>query len=169
MGDGSATMRAFYLTLCCLFLGFGPTLIAEETRIAELDQFWAKVSKAVNEGDFESYRETCHEEAVLVTGVKKTSYPLAQALSRWKTEFDDTKAGKMDASVTFRFSHRYGDETTAHEAGMFLYSSQMEGGEKSEEYIHFEGLLVKKDGRWLMLMEYQKSVGTKAEWDALKP
>ena len=28
-------------------------------------------------------------------------------------------------------------------------------------------LLVKKDGKWLLVMEHQKSAGTKADWDAL--
>ena len=30
-------------------------------------------------------------------------------------------------------------------------------------------LLLKKDGKWKIIMEYQKSRGTKEEWDALKP
>ncbi|MFC0017909.1 hypothetical protein [Roseibacillus persicicus] len=140
----------------------------EDPRFTELDAFWAKVSLAVKEGDFESYSETCHPEAVLVSGTKETSYPLAQALVRWKEEFDNTRAGKVKASVEFRFGHRYGDESTAHESGMFLYTSQNPGEEAKHEFIHFEGLLIKKEGQWLMLMEYQKSRGTEAEWDALE-
>ena len=33
--------------------------------------------------------------------------------------------------------------------------------------VHFEGLLVRKDG-WLMVMEYQKSSATFEEWEAAK-
>ncbi len=37
----------------------------------------------------------------------------------------------------------------------------------SEQFIHFDALLVKKDG-WLMMMEYQKTPASKEEWDALE-
>ena len=40
-------------------------------------------------------------------------------------------------------------------------------GKRTQEYIHFEGLHVKREGSWQILMEYQKSKATKEEWDAL--
>ena len=74
----------------------------------------------------------------------------------------------MKASVEFRFSQRLGDHTTAHETGIFLYTSQAPGEEPKKEYVHFEGLLTKKPDGWKILMEYQKSSATEAEWDQLK-
>ncbi|NIP97354.1 MAG: hypothetical protein GWO24_29525 [Akkermansiaceae bacterium] len=103
----------------------------------------------------------------MVTGSQKTSYPLSKALAGWKQGFDDTKSGKMTASVEFRFSQRLGDETTAHETGIFRYSTVDADGQSREEYVHFEGLLVKK-GRWKILMEYQKESATREQWEALK-
>lgn len=142
-----------------------PAAPGDTARLKELDAFWSKVSRTVREGDFEGYKETCHAEGVLVTGIKKTSQPLSKALERWQQEFADTKAGKMKASVEFRFSQRLGDETTAHETGIFLYSTGEDPARK--EYIHFEVLLVKRDG-WKTLMEFQKSKATREEWEALK-
>lgn len=142
-----------------------PAAPGDTARLKELDAFWSKVSRTVREGDFEGYKETCHAEGVLVTGIKKTSQPLSKALERWQQEFADTKAGKMKASVEFRFSQRLGDETTAHETGIFLYSPGDDPARK--EYIHFEVLLVKRDG-WKTLMEFQKSKATREEWEALK-
>ena len=81
-----------------------PASADDGKRTQELDQFWAEVSRTVKEGDFEGYEATCHEEGVLVSGAKKECYPLSRALARWKKGFEDTKAGKMKASVTFRFS-----------------------------------------------------------------
>ena len=139
----------------------------EPARLKELDAYWAEVSRAVGTGDFAAYEATCHPEGVLVSGSKKTSSPLADALKRWKKEFDATKSGEMKASVEFKFSQRLGDATTAHETGMFLYSATGADGKETREYIHFEGLLVKRDGRWKIVMEYQKSKGTRAEFEAL--
>ena len=51
---------------------------------------------------------------------------------------------------------------------MFLYSTVDADGNSTQAYIHFEALLIKR-GTWKIMMEYQKSVGTKQEWDALDP
>lgn len=140
----------------------------EETRLAELDAYWAEVSRSVKAGDFAGYRATCHPEGILVSGMSRKSYPLTQALTRWKQGFTDTKAGKMKASVEFRFSQRFGDPTTAHETGIFLYKSTNAEGKESADYIHFEGLLTKTENGWKILMEYQKSKATKNAWDKLR-
>jgi ketosteroid isomerase-like protein len=153
----------FVLPLCLLAEEPG----TETDRLKQLDAYWAEVSRSVGAGDFSAYEATCHPEGVLVSGSKKTSSPLADALKRWKKEFDATKSGEMKASVEFKFSQRLGDATTAHETGMFLYTSVGPDGKETREYIHFEGLLVKRDGRWKIMMEFQKSKGTRAEYEAL--
>lgn len=138
----------------------------EAKRISELDAYWDEVSRAVAAGDFDAYAATCHADGVLVSGAKKTSYPLAEALERWKPGFGDTADGKVKASVEFRFSQRFGDGSSAHETGMFLYSTVDAEGKSTKAYIHFEALLI-KHGSWKIMMEYQKSEGDKDEWDAL--
>lgn len=139
---------------------------SENLRLEALNNYWSEVSRAVNEGDFEAYSATCHTKATLVAGIGEKAYPLSKALARWKKEFDATKAGIRKSSVEFRFSQRLGDEDAAHETGIFLYSYE-QGGEKGSDYINFEALLV-KEGTWKIMMEYQKSLATKEEWDKLK-
>lgn len=141
---------------------------ADQSRLAELDAYWAEVSRAVKAGDFDAYQASCHSEGVLVSGSKQMSQPLATALARWEKEFIDTREGKMQAAVEFRFSNRVGDATTAHEAGIFRYVAQPSGGQPKVEYIHFEGLLVKRPGGWKILMENQKGPATEEAWEALK-
>jgi len=138
----------------------------DQARTAELDQFWNEVSRTIAEGDFEAYAATFHEKATLVSGIGDKAYPIATALSGWKKEFDDTKAGLRKSAVAFRFDRRLGDPTTAYESGIFFYSFE-QNGEKNGYYIHFDGLLI-KDGTWKMMLEYQKSRASKEEWDALK-
>lgn len=140
----------------------------EAARLEELDAYWAEVSRAVGEGDFEAYAATCHADGVLVSGSKKTSEPLASALKRWKTEFDQTKAGTMKARVDFRLNQRWGCPTTAHEVGMFRYAQKVGEGEERVEFIHLRALLTKKDGKWQILMENHEGRGLKEEWEELK-
>jgi hypothetical protein len=73
----------------------------------------------------------------------------------------------MKASVEFRFSKRISDPSTAHETGIFLYSSGDSGEKPKKEYIHFQALLVKTKGGWKIMMEYQKSKASQVEWNKL--
>ncbi|MBO6571460.1 MAG: nuclear transport factor 2 family protein [Balneola sp.] len=135
---------------------------------SELTKFWEEASRAVQDGDFKGYADTFHKDAVLVNGIAGNSYPISNALEGWKKGFEDTKAGKMKASVEFRFSERFYSETTAYETGIFKYSSQNKGEEQSTVYIHFEALLTKASGEWKLLMEHQVSVATEDEWNSIK-
>lgn len=143
----------------------------DSLRLIELDTFWSKVSRTVRDGDFEGYKATYHEDAVVVftTGENKASKSIAVALANWKQDFIDTKSGRTQNSVEFRFSQRVGDETTAHETGIFAFqSNDGTGNINPKQFIHFNALLVKKGNTWLMVMEYQKSRATKEEWELLE-
>lgn len=143
----------------------------DSLRIAELDTYWKALSKTVRDGNFQGYSNGYHPDAVVIfaTGKNKSSVPLAKALAGWKQGFDDTKQGKIKANVEFRFSQRIGDDTTAHETGIFNYwTSDKDGSNKQQFLIHFEMLLVKKDGKWLGVMEYQQQEATQEEWKALE-
>lgn len=133
---------------------------------AELDAYWTELSRTVREGDYEGYAATYHPDAVLVSLSSGTSYPIAQALAGWKQGFDDTAAGLATAGVEFRFTQRLHDAVSAHETGLFRYFIQEPGQEPRVALVHFEALLVKRDGEWKMIMEYQKLSATPSEWEA---
>ncbi len=134
--------------------------------LAELDAFWAEVARTVGEGDFDGYAATYHDDAVLVSHASGVSYPIATALSGWKPDFDRTRAGDISAGVSFRLTERLVSATTAHEKGLFRYRMDAPDSDPVDAIVHFEALLVKKDGHWLMLMERQMHPGTEAEWQA---
>ena len=143
----------------------------DSIRISELNRYWAELSRTVREGDFEGYKATYHKDAVCVftTGQRKVSSPIDVQLELWKPGFVETKSGKTRNNVEFRFSQRVGSPTTAHETGIFYFTSlDKDGKVLSGGMVHFESLLVKQNGRWLAMMEYQKSKATQEEWNALK-
>ena len=158
--------KFFQATLSFLSLFLSGILQAGDTA-KELDEYWKRVSTAVRTGNLEAYRATCHQDGVLISGKAKKSELLSQALIRWGKEFADTRAGKMQADVKFRFSERITGKDTAHEKGIFLYSSKKKGEEWKKDYVHFEALLVKKGGDWKILMEFQKSSATQKEWESM--
>lgn len=145
-----------------LLLGAGAQLPAQVT--AELDDFWDEVSRTVESGDFEGYSATYHPDAVVIFG--DATQPISAALAGWEAGFEDTLTGLVEAFVQFRFSERRNDATTAHETGIFRYETATPADDGSVQYVHFEALLVKRDG-WKMLMEFQRGPASEAEWAAL--
>ena len=142
----------------------------DSIRLIELDRYWDKYVQTVKEGDFEGLKSLYHEDAVLVkaASVIRTSIPVDKALAEWKEGLDNTKKGKQIDEVEFRFSQRIGNETTAHETGIFMFTSiDNESKVKVKYLVHFEMLMIKGSDEWHALMEYQKSDATEEEWNAL--
>ena len=162
------TRCLFILTGFFAFTGLVEAQTHElDAQTKELNAYWDELSRTVAEGDFEGYAALYHEDAALVSNLSQSSIAISKALSGWKQGFVDTRDGKMTAEVTFRFSQRYSDGQSAHETGIFRYAYTPRGGEQAVSLIHFEALMVKKEG-WKMIMEYQKSRATPEEWEALK-
>jgi hypothetical protein len=154
------------LLLLSLFIASNAS--AQITPNHEITAFWVDAERQVKEGDFEAYAASFHTEAILVNGIGDKSYLIQRALDGWQQGFEDTKAGKMEAEVEFRFLEQIHGENTAHDTGIFRYVWQNEGEEVQEVFIHFEALLTKSSSEWQMLMEYQKSIASAEEWKALE-
>lgn len=143
----------------------------DSSRIAELDLYWERLNKTVMEGDFEGNKNCFHEDAVVVfaSSANKTSVPISTALGFWKEGLKNTKEGKTKVEIELRFSQRIGNETTAHETGIFTLKSTDTISKVSNKYIiPFEMVLVKRNNQWYAIMEYQKPHATQEEWDALE-
>lgn len=140
---------------------------ASAATAAELEAFWNESERTVREGDFQAYASLYHPDAVLVRAGQGDSVPIGTALAGWRAGFEATAAGEMGADLEIRIRTRLASGTTSHETGVFRYVSHPSGGQPTVALVHFEALVVKVDGRWLWMMEYQKGPATDAEWEAL--
>lgn len=136
---------------------------------SEIDIFWDEAARTVATGDFTAYSALYHPDAVVVDTVaeKNTTKPISEALSQWKTGFDETSSGSRKSAVAFRFSRRLHEAATAHETGIFRYISSSEKEAEKTVYVKFESLMIKKGSKWMWLMEYQREMATREEWDSL--
>ena len=158
-------MRRFLKISPAMFILLIVAPFASADTATELDAFWTEVARTVAEGDFEGYAATYHPDAILVRQAGGNSYPIAAALKGWQQGFVDTAAGHVTANVEFRFTSRLNDDTTAHETGIFHYLAYPAEGDATDQYVHFQALLVKQDG-WKMMMEYQQAPASQEEWVA---
>ena len=139
---------------------------ANDNIINEIDKAWDKMKNCINSGDFRSFKTYYHRDAVFVNGISNKSYPIRNAFDGWKQGFMDTKKGLIDADLELKFSRRIFDSSTAHEIGIFHYYTIDKVGKRTDAYVHFESLWIKKHSRWVMMMENQISRTNKEEWDS---
>ncbi len=133
----------------------------------QIDQdTWAVISQAVANADIEAMAATYHHDAVVVNG--NETVPIKSALLKWAEGMKQAMTNGSTASVSFRFASRQDDETTAFETGIFKYSSIDSSGNETIMFMDFESLLVKKENRWLFVMERQLNETDKASWEALQ-
>ena len=157
-------MKQVYILIVFLLIQL---IYADETVINELNDAWDKLEQTVSNGNFRSFKSVYHRDAVLVNGITKSSYSIKKAFEGWKQGFADTKSGKSTANLDVRFSERLYDQFTAHESGIFHYYIINQNGDRNDTYVHFESLWVKKNNKWIMMMEYQKSRTDETEWNTL--
>ncbi len=143
-----------------------PAARAEGTSSDEIDAaIWNVISATVAAGDLEGMAATYHPDAVLVSG--KGTVAIAEQLARWGEGMERARAEGRSATVAFRFASRQDGLTTAFERGIFRYAETDAEGSEQPVFIPFEALLVKRDGRWLLVMERQLEATGQNAWDAL--
>ena len=128
-------------------------------------QVWSVVSTTVVEHDIAGMAATYHPDAVVVT--PQGTMPVARALAGWGQSMETMKGNGSRAAVAFRFSLRQDGAETAFESGMFNYAVTDSAGATTRYIIPFEALLVRKDGRWLIVMERQFAAADETAWNAM--
>ena len=156
-------MHRYFILISIVLVQFS---FAEINIIEELDRSWILMKRSIKNGDFHKFKTMYHRDAIMVNGIKNSTYSIRNAFDGWEQGFKDTQAGAIDADLELKFSRRIFDNYTAHETGIFHYYTINESGDSTDSFIHFEALWIKKQNKWFMLMENQISRTSKSEWDS---
>ncbi len=155
--------RVTFLSLVGLTFGVLGVSAQEGSIQAELDAFWSEVVLSVEDWDVSAQQATYHPDAIAVSG-DSVSYRM-RLMAEVYAEVAGTSKTPSNARLAFRFSSRVHDSNTAHEVGVYRFSADGQG----RFYGGLDSYLVRKDGKWLILVEIQRREGlSEAEWDALE-
>jgi len=165
-----ANPHAVIVTAVICLLLTAPAVAQSDPIENELDEFWAEVSRTVAEGDHEGMIATYHPDGVWVAATSDSYRTQLFTDDREQLAADnaETRSGARTRRVEFRFSSRVHDQNTAHEVGIYHYWEPRPDQERIDAYGVVDSYLVKKDGRWMILVEIQREESTKEEWDALR-
>lgn len=128
-------------------------------------EVWAPIAASVVNQDITAMGRVYHPDAVVVS--RNGTASIRSTLVRWGQGMVDDKAKGNRATVEFRFSKRQDDAETAFETGVFKYTTIDKAGAKTASYTQLETLLVRRQGKWVILMERQLDAVTEAAWNAL--
>ena len=110
-------MRLHPSTVCSLvlLLGLSQAMAVDGAAqtTSELDAYWTEMERIIREGDADAAAALYAEDAVLVSRSRNRTVPIATVFPEWRQEYDNTRSGKTSSVVSFRFSQRLNDETTA--------------------------------------------------------
>ena len=126
---------------------------------------WAPIAASVVHDDIAAMGRTYHPDAVLVSNDGTRS--IASALAGWGKDMVANKAKGTRATVEFRFTKRQDDAETAFETGVFKYTVIDKAGVSTPSYRRLEALLVKRQGKWRIVMERQLDAVSEASWNAI--
>lgn len=126
---------------------------------------WAPVAASVVNQDIAAMGRVYHPDAVVVS--RNGTSSIRATLVRWGQGMVDDKAKGNRATVEFRFSKRQDDAEAAFETGVFKYTTIDKAGAKVASYTQLEALMVRRQGKWVILMERQLESVTEAAWNAL--
>jgi len=131
------------------------------------EQVWSAISASVVNQDIDAMAATYHPDAVVVTPGR--TIPARTQLPQWGKDMETAKARGETATVEFRFTKRVDNIDTAFETGMFKYTVVDSAGKATSYHIPMEALLVRLNGRWVVVMEHQFATVSAQDWDALTP
>lgn len=140
--------------------------IAPSPTSAAIDaDVWAPIAASVVNDDIAAMGRTYHPDAVLVSDNGTRS--IATALAGWGKDMVVNKAKGIRATVEFRFTKRQDDAETAFETGVFKYTVIDKAGVSTPSYRRLEALLVKRQGKWRIVMERQLDAVTEKAWEGM--
>ena len=156
--------------------GNGAAGVANSTRMSaastssgdthDIDSLWAAVSGTVASNDCAGMAALYHPDAVLVSS--DSTMAVSEKMTVWNEGMEKIRAEGRSASVSFRFSSRQHDVSTAFDCGIFRYAETDAAGVEQPVFVKLEALMVKKDGQWLMMMERQLEATDEAAWELLE-
>ena len=164
--DCSAPSARLALTALILAALVSAASFAQGGSTEQIDAtVWGVVSETVVAGDIDAMAATYHPDAVLVSS--KGTVAIADQLIKWGEGMEQARLAGTTATVAFRFEGRQHDSETAFERGIFRYAETTNDGVEHPVFVPFQALLVKKDGRWLIVMERQLEATDGSAWSAL--
>ena len=120
------------------------------------EQVWKPFIKSFDQNDIGLFKSLHLPELIRVQTNEILNYETY--MKGYASMFDQMKQKKSHYTIDLRFTRRVADSTRAFEEGFYKTSSILNGTERTG-YGRFSVVLLKKEGRWKILLDADTNYG----------
>lgn len=122
-------------------------------------QVWVKFEEAFKTNNYDLISEIHSERIIRIPADRNLIQNFNEYIPEYKGWFDWNKEGNGNIDVSLRFFERIANDSIASERG--IYKSHVNKGFENEGifYGKFHVLLIKEQGIWKILMDYDSNEG----------
>lgn len=142
------------LIIIFLFVTYGAFGQSSNKEINE--QVWKPFIKSFDQNDIQLFKSLHLADLIRVQSNEMLNYETY--IKGYTSMFDKMKKNNSHYTIDLRFTRRVADSTRAFEEGYYK-TSFMQNGTERAGYGKFSVVLLKKDGKWKILLDSDTSVG----------
>ncbi|WP_411895336.1 DUF4440 domain-containing protein [Winogradskyella sp. A2] len=150
-------MKRFVQLLFIIIFAFSVNAQSKEN-LMEINQTWEKFYKAFETLDYNLMAEIHSEDLVRVSGGRRI-IDYNTYISNYKVSYKRDKDAGQTNHISLRFFERINNGSNASERGIYKLVRNKGTTKEQAYYGQFHVLLKKKDGKWMITMDYDSSEG----------
>ena len=128
----------------------------------EINEIHQKFKKSFDSLDYELFAEIHSERLIRIPGGKKI-IDYKSYIEKQKERFENAKAENSTRTIYLRFVERINNDSVASERGIYKYIKNENLPNEKISYGNFHVIMVKENGSWKILMDYDSSEGKKVD------
>ncbi len=143
-----------------LFISIGCTISSAqhvEHMKAINHEVWEKFYWAFESLDHGLMAEIHTKDLIRIPANQKTILDYATYINNYKTTFQQARDNNTTRSISLRFFERITNDSVATERGIYRFTFNKGMPDEHNYYGQFHVLLVKRDQKWQILMDYDSN------------
>ncbi len=120
-------------------------------------EVYSKFYMAFDSLDYSLMAEIHAKDLVRIPANQKVILDYESYINGYKKSFQEAKMKNETRSISLRFFERIVDDSVASDRGVYKFSLNKNTPEEINYYGQFQVLLVKREGKWKILMDYDSN------------
>lgn len=145
------------IIIALVFLVIHPVRSQSIENIKQINGIWVKFCQAFDSSDYESFNSIHSTEVMRISSDANRIMLSEDYMNANKEYFNNFKNNNIKCEISLRFFERMNNDSFASERGIYKFIFN-KGTEKEQIYYgKFHALLVKENGVWRILMDYDSN------------
>ena len=147
------------IAIIVIFTGIGHLASSQDIKnLQAINEVHQKFKEAFDSLDYELFASIHSEKLIRIPGGKKI-IDYDTYVNKQKSNFEKAKSENSPRTIYLRFFERVNNDSVASERGIYKFVRNENQHNEKISYGKFHVLLIKEEGDWKILMDYDSSEG----------